>query len=116
MDEIFHIPQAQNYCHGNYYFWNDKITTLPGLYFFSQFFLTFFSSIKKVAVADVCSVLELRLTNAVFIMLSFIFIYLIVENESKNKNVNKIETKKEKKKNVSDARFWMTYSFTFFMP
>ena len=30
MDEIFHIPQAQNYCHLHYDHWNDKITTLPG--------------------------------------------------------------------------------------
>lgn len=97
MDEIFHIPQAQNYCHGNYHFWNDKITTLPGLYFLSQFFLKLFSSIQNVAVADVCSVLELRFTNAIFTMFSFVFIYLIVEKEIKNK----IDPKKEKKRNVS---------------
>ena len=35
MDEIFHIPQAQNYCIGNLSHWNPKITTLPGLYIVS---------------------------------------------------------------------------------
>ena len=35
MDEIFHIPQAQRYCAGNFTQWDDKITTLPGLYLFS---------------------------------------------------------------------------------
>ena len=35
MDEIFHIPQAQRYCDGNFTQWDNKITTLPGLYLFS---------------------------------------------------------------------------------
>jgi hypothetical protein len=33
IDEIFHVPQAQAYCAGNFSYWNDKITTPPGLYF-----------------------------------------------------------------------------------
>jgi len=33
MDEIFHIPQAQRYCKNKFLEWDDKITTLPGLYF-----------------------------------------------------------------------------------
>ncbi|KAJ2895618.1 alpha-1,2-glucosyltransferase alg-10 [Zalerion maritima] len=32
LDEVFHIPQAQTYCEGRYYDWDDKITTPPGLY------------------------------------------------------------------------------------
>lgn len=31
LDEIFHIPQAQKYCDGNWSAWDDKITTPPGL-------------------------------------------------------------------------------------
>ncbi|KAI0449976.1 DIE2/ALG10 family-domain-containing protein [Xylaria acuta] len=33
LDEVFHIPQAQVYCQGRYFEWDDKITTPPGLYF-----------------------------------------------------------------------------------
>ncbi|KAI0477979.1 DIE2/ALG10 family-domain-containing protein [Xylaria cf. heliscus] len=33
LDEVFHIPQAQVYCQGRYYEWDNKITTPPGLYF-----------------------------------------------------------------------------------
>lgn len=33
LDEVFHIPQAQKYCAGNFTEWDPKITTLPGLYF-----------------------------------------------------------------------------------
>ncbi|KAI1815844.1 glycosyltransferase family 59 protein [Poronia punctata] len=32
LDEVFHIPQAQVYCQGRYFEWDDKITTPPGLY------------------------------------------------------------------------------------
>ncbi|KAJ2970387.1 hypothetical protein NUW58_g9713 [Xylaria curta] len=32
LDEVFHIPQAQTYCEGRYFEWDDKITTPPGLY------------------------------------------------------------------------------------
>ena len=32
MDEIFHVPQAQAYCRGEWWSWDDKITTLPGAY------------------------------------------------------------------------------------
>ncbi|KAL7410973.1 DIE2/ALG10 family-domain-containing protein [Mrakia frigida] len=31
MDEIFHIPQAQQYCSGNFKDWDPKLTTPPGL-------------------------------------------------------------------------------------
>ena len=31
IDEIFHVPQAQAYCQGHFGYWNDKITTPPGL-------------------------------------------------------------------------------------
>jgi alpha-1,2-glucosyltransferase len=32
MDEIFHVPQTQQWCAGNWSSWDPKITTLPGLY------------------------------------------------------------------------------------
>lgn len=32
MDEIFHVPQAQKYCSGNFRSWDPMITTPPGLY------------------------------------------------------------------------------------
>jgi hypothetical protein len=35
-DEIFHIPQAQHYCRGEFSSWDPKITTFPGLYLYSS--------------------------------------------------------------------------------
>lgn len=37
MDEIFHIPQAQIYCHGLFHKWDPKITTPSGPYMFAFF-------------------------------------------------------------------------------
>ena len=31
MDEPFHVDMARHYHEGNYYYWNDKVTTPPGL-------------------------------------------------------------------------------------
>ncbi|KAI9819312.1 MAG: glucosyltransferase [Thelocarpon impressellum] len=31
LDEVFHIPQAQAYCDGDWHIWDPKITTPPGL-------------------------------------------------------------------------------------
>ncbi|BGP11613.1 glucosyltransferase [Rhodotorula toruloides] len=32
MDEIFHVPQAQAYCRGDWTYWDPALTTPPGLY------------------------------------------------------------------------------------
>lgn len=42
-DEIFHVPQAQQYCKGNFKSWDPMITTPPGLYALSlyQFFFLY---------------------------------------------------------------------------
>lgn len=39
IDELFHIPQGIAYCEKNFTYWNEKITTLPGLYIVSTVFL-----------------------------------------------------------------------------
>ena len=39
MDEIFHVPQAQHYCRGDFLTWDPMITTPPGLYYISLAYL-----------------------------------------------------------------------------
>jgi alpha-1,2-glucosyltransferase len=53
MDEIFHVPQTQRFCALDFTHWDDKITTLPGLYLFSTLF----------SFAAGCSVASLRFFN-----------------------------------------------------
>ncbi|CAI5519691.1 unnamed protein product [Closterium sp. Naga37s-1] len=39
MDEIFHVPQTQQYCRGDLLTWHPLITTLPGLYYLALVFV-----------------------------------------------------------------------------
>ena len=74
MDEIFHIPQAQNYCSYNFSHWNTKITTLPGLYIVSLMLLqlrnvfNIGSLFGEAGAEQICSTLFLRSLNVVFML------------------------------------------------
>ncbi|KAJ4151570.1 hypothetical protein LMH87_012260 [Akanthomyces muscarius] len=67
LDEIFHIPQAQKYCEGRFFDWDDKITTPPGLYFFSV-------AVHRIATAlhipqlNVCDAFSLRGVNFIGVL------------------------------------------------
>nr|XP_048319517.1 dol-P-Glc:Glc(2)Man(9)GlcNAc(2)-PP-Dol alpha-1,2-glucosyltransferase-like [Ziziphus jujuba var. spinosa] len=85
MDEIFHIPQAQQYCKGNFRSWDPMITTPPGLYYLSlahvaslfpgMFYLKAISSFP-----EVCSIPILRSINGILAILCSILIYEIITN------------------------------------
>ncbi|XP_066972896.1 dol-P-Glc:Glc(2)Man(9)GlcNAc(2)-PP-Dol alpha-1,2-glucosyltransferase [Macrobrachium rosenbergii] len=62
VDEIFHIPQAQKICDGNFHEWDDKITTLPGLYLFS---IGLNGPVSWILGRRLCDVFSLRITNLV---------------------------------------------------
>ncbi|WYZ45881.1 hypothetical protein EsH8_IX_000106 [Colletotrichum jinshuiense] len=61
LDEVFHIPQAQKFCQGRWTEWDDKITTPPGIYIFSKYYL-------QVMMRPECSVLDLRGVNIIAII------------------------------------------------
>mmetsp|Transcript_13350 Transcript_13350/g.35044 ORF Transcript_13350/g.35044 Transcript_13350/m.35044 type:complete len:452 (-) Transcript_13350:284-1639(-) len=67
MDEPFHVNQTQLFCGGNYSHWDDKITTLPGLYVLSHGV----SAFTQVVAPSPCSVELLRLNNVVLGVLLF---------------------------------------------
>ena len=76
-DEIYHIPQAQKYCHENFLEWDPKITTFPGLY------ITSYIIYKLLALLSLhikCSVTFLRATNT---GLSFIILFALYKVCSK---------------------------------
>lgn len=55
IDEIFHINQAQQYCRGNWNYWDPKITTPPGLYYLAALY--------DDLVSGTCDLGSLRLLN-----------------------------------------------------
>ena len=59
MDEIFHVPQVQEYFRGNWKHWDPMITTPPGLYAVTVAFLKFLRLSEE-------ELLNLRLINAGF--------------------------------------------------
>ncbi|XP_046357840.2 putative Dol-P-Glc:Glc(2)Man(9)GlcNAc(2)-PP-Dol alpha-1,2-glucosyltransferase [Haliotis rufescens] len=77
MDEIFHIPQAQQYCHGNLSEWDPMITTLPGLYLMSAGVLVPVARLLQVPPASVCSTLVLRGVNLLFMLANVCVLYLL---------------------------------------
>ncbi|KAF7945157.1 hypothetical protein EAE96_009936 [Botrytis aclada] len=58
LDEVFHIPQAQAYCRWDYGTWDPKLTTPPGLYWWSHF-------LSIVSGFTACNVHFLRITNVI---------------------------------------------------
>ncbi|KND91847.1 Dol-P-Glc:Glc(2)Man(9)GlcNAc(2)-PP-Dol alpha-1,2-glucosyltransferase [Tolypocladium ophioglossoides CBS 100239] len=72
LDEVFHIPQAQKYCQGRFREWDDKITTPPGLYFFSVLLPQAASKIGLLWVYS-CDAASLRVVNTVGL---FVLAYL----------------------------------------
>ena len=68
MDEIFHVPQAQKYCHYKFQDWDPKITTLPGIYLFSFLCLRALSYFLGQELLLLCSTFLLRMTNVLFLV------------------------------------------------
>ncbi|RLM74744.1 hypothetical protein C2845_PM15G13500 [Panicum miliaceum] len=73
MDEIFHVPQARQYCHGDFLTWDPMITTPPGLYYVSLAYVASFFPVawmfRLAETFDVlCSTAALRSTNVIMAM------------------------------------------------
>ncbi|CAL9228888.1 unnamed protein product [Arabidopsis halleri] len=84
MDEIFHVPQAQQYCNGNFRSWDPMITTPPGLYYLSLAHVAtlfpgmFLMKNTTQSFSEACSTSVLRSTNAVFAVLCGVLVYEII--------------------------------------
>lgn len=74
MDEIFHIPQARRYCNGKFTEWDDKITTLPGLYLISVGVL---NPVSQLLQRLCCDVVHLRIINFLMAGLSLPILHKI---------------------------------------
>nr|GEW93572.1 dol-P-Glc:Glc(2)Man(9)GlcNAc(2)-PP-Dol alpha-1,2-glucosyltransferase isoform X1 [Tanacetum cinerariifolium] len=85
MDEIFHVPQARQYCAGNFTTWDPMITTPPGLYFFSLAYISsLFPGILFIQPASyfikACSIPVLRSTNGFLAVICSILVYDIIKS------------------------------------
>ncbi|KAG2334980.1 hypothetical protein Bca4012_000089 [Brassica carinata] len=84
MDEIFHVPQAQQYCNGNLRSWDPMITTPPGLYYLSLAHVAslfpgmLLMGATSQSFSEACSTSVLRSTNAVFAVLCGVLVFEII--------------------------------------
>ncbi|CAK9185296.1 unnamed protein product [Ilex paraguariensis] len=83
MDEIFHVPQSQQYCKGNFRSWDPMITTPPGLYFLSlahvaSLFPGMFYMQAASSFHHVCSTAILRSTNGALAIICSVLVYEII--------------------------------------
>ena len=105
MDEIFHIPQAQKYCQGDFFLvsnlqnskarvlkkknllfqWDDKITTLPGLYFVT---IGILNPLSKWSNQWLCTTSNLRMINLGFLILTFIVLSRLMQQIHGGKHVS----------------------------
>ncbi|TWW64526.1 dol-P-Glc:Glc(2)Man(9)GlcNAc(2)-PP-Dol alpha-1,2-glucosyltransferase [Takifugu flavidus] len=78
MDEIFHVPQAQKYCHGKFNEWDPMITTLPGLYLVSVGVIKPVVWLSGLTGNVVCSTAMLRFINLLFNCGNLYLLYLLI--------------------------------------
>lgn len=71
IDELFHVPQGIAYCKHDFSYWNNKITTLPGLYIVSSI-IGFFN--------DLCTTYNLRLVNFIASGINVLLMSTILRN------------------------------------
>ncbi|ODQ79902.1 glycosyltransferase family 59 protein [Babjeviella inositovora NRRL Y-12698] len=60
IDEIFHLRQCQQYCGGDFYTWDPKITTPPGLYYLGY---AWAYGLDRLGLVDACGISALRSLN-----------------------------------------------------
>ncbi|KAK7485119.1 hypothetical protein BaRGS_00023659 [Batillaria attramentaria] len=78
MDEVFHVPQAQQYCAGNFTAWDPMITTLPGLYLASLPLLYPVAAVfSRGDFRALCTTSMLRSVNILFSLGNLYVLYII---------------------------------------
>ncbi|GAA5932323.1 hypothetical protein JCM1841_000849 [Sporobolomyces salmonicolor] len=68
MDEVFHVPQAQAYCRGDWGYWDPAITTPPGLYLTPALLSHLQRLLPSSLDLDVCSLPALRAFNLLILL------------------------------------------------
>lgn len=89
MDEIFHVPQAQKYCAGNFTEWDPMITTPPGLYIMSVALIQPVSQLLQVEREDICTTKILRMTNMFFAVVNFFVLDALLRRIHQNSKISR---------------------------
>ncbi|NXY83270.1 AG10A glucosyltransferase, partial [Alcedo cyanopectus] len=110
MDEAFHVPQAQAYCHGRFLQWDPMITTLPGLYLLSAGAVKPAAWLLGWSGSVVCSAGMLRFINLLFGAGNLCLLYSLLTRIHRNKAVSGFQRILS---SLTLAMFPTLYFFTF---
>ncbi|GAA5941290.1 dolichyl-P-Glc:Glc(2)Man(9)GlcNAc(2)-PP-dolichol alpha-1,2- glucosyltransferase [Sporobolomyces koalae] len=110
MDEIFHMPQAQAYCRGEWSYWDTAITTPPGLYLVPAVLSRLLSQVAPAFSAWPCSLDALRFFNLILLaFLPMLYTALLVSIQSATFSLDALRLKSRKKahraKQIESARW-----------
>ena len=75
MDEEFHLDQTLSYYNNNFKYWNNKLTTFPGTFLLSSFFLKIFY-LLQIPINDTNSIKIVRMFSIIISTFSFIILSL----------------------------------------
>lgn len=78
MDEIFHIPQTQRYCAGDFKHWDNMITTFPGLYLLA---VPWSWLLTSCGVSSPCGPAALRALNAALGVATLLVLVRIISRQ-----------------------------------
>ncbi|CAB4057909.1 ALG10 [Lepeophtheirus salmonis] len=113
MDEIFHIPQVQKYCAGDFISWDPKITTLPGLYLIT---IGILNPISKFIgpIMTLCDTFHLRCVSLALSVVNFLIIQRITIQIHGARHGIFGDDKKCLLSSLNIALFPLLYFFSFF--
>ncbi|GAA5916226.1 Dol-P-Glc:Glc(2)Man(9)GlcNAc(2)-PP-Dol alpha-1,2-glucosyltransferase, partial [Sporobolomyces salmoneus] len=111
MDEIFHVPQAQAYCAGDWRYWNGAITTPPGLYLLPAILSNIQQHLPRYfSRFNLCSLDSLRFFNlSILALLPLLYTSLLLALRTSIASAQKQKftttTTKEREENRNSARW-----------
>eukprot|EP00656_Telonema_subtile_P040141 TRINITY_DN45205_c0_g1_i1.p1 TRINITY_DN45205_c0_g1~~TRINITY_DN45205_c0_g1_i1.p1 ORF type:complete len:456 (-),score=74.30 TRINITY_DN45205_c0_g1_i1:183-1550(-) len=86
MDEVFHVPQTQRYCAGDFQHWDNMITTFPGLYLIA---VPWSTMLACCGVSSPCGPAALRALNGILGVGTLIVLLRIVTRREASEGISK---------------------------
>jgi hypothetical protein len=90
MDEQFHLEQTLSYYNNNFKYWNNKLTTFPGTFLLSSFFLKLFYCFQ-IPINDNNSIKIARIFTIIISIASFMILGLFRKKNVEQSLINKLQ-------------------------
>lgn len=109
---MFHYNQTRRYCNKDYWTWDPKITTLPGLYILTTFLFRSFQMVSGVEMNNICTIGNMRGVSTVLGLVNLYLLYKIISQRSKTARVDYRSVLKAI--SISSTPFLFFYNFLYY--